>query len=434
MILIVLSLVCAGCAGSCQTGSTSPTGQKTSNGVVLIEPALASPQKIPGVVSWVLPDTPNGLHPTQVWFSIHGAPDNGMYIGASDHRTNSALYRLDVAAETITLVGDARSASEAANNWKPGETAEKFHMMPLHYKGRIYVATTDYSLLDSGFQQKRGFHWYAYDIAAQQFLDLSAKEPGGVAGEHAAIMATALDEKKGLLYGLETPHGKLFQYDIARGVTKDLGRPDFLTRTYYNAGRYIWTDDEGRVYFTVAGIDYVICWDPLIGFQAKTDWTLRSEFFQDKNIRIGQWSTDNMRCYLADYEANIYLFNNRDKSFTWLGKGKGDSSHYKNGQAFRIRVFNVTADEKTIYFMNDDAAQFSLFEFDFATKQTRRLCALSEIDPRLGGTRFYNRAGNDSWDAQGRFYIASFGPELQNSTEVIVTRIDPVLLKKHLGL
>jgi len=430
-ILIVVISAISGCAGK-----QSATVEQDSGPGVGHEPVVVQgrPQTIPGVVSWVLPATPNGLIPTQVWFSIAGVSDGNMYIGASDHRTNSALYRLDVAGETLTWVGDAASASMAAGNWKAGETAEKFHMRPIFYKGRVYVATTDYSLLDSGYMAKRGFHWYAYDIEARQFLDLSAKEPGGTAGEHASNMATAADEKNGLLYGLETPRGHLFQYDIAQGRTKDLGRPEFMTRAYYNAGRYIWTDNEGRVYFTVAGIDYVIAWDPVKGFKAMTDWRLRSEFFQDKNIRIGQWTADGMRCYLADYEANIYLFDNKDKSFTWLGKGQGDPAHYKNGQAFRIRVFNVTMDEKTVYFMNDDAQQFSLFEFDLATKKTRRLCALSDIDPRLGGTRYFNRAGNDSWDSQGRFYIASFGHELENSTDVIVTRIDPVLLKKQLGL
>jgi hypothetical protein len=134
-----------------------------------------SSEPISLVKSWILPSTENGLEPTQCWFSIACAPDGGMYIGASDHKTNSALYRIDTKTEELICVGDAKSASEAVNNWLPTETAEKFHVRPIYYKGRIYVATTDYSYLDEGYLKKRGFHWYAYDIDSKKFIDLSVK-------------------------------------------------------------------------------------------------------------------------------------------------------------------------------------------------------------------------------------------------------------------
>jgi hypothetical protein len=390
--------------------------------------------RIPGTKSWRLPPTPNGLQPTQCWFSIGSAPDGAMYIGASDHRTNSALYRLDTSSDVLRYVGDAKAASQAANNWLPDETAEKFHNRPLSYQGRVYVATTDYSLLDEGYLHKRGFHWYAYDTAADRLIDLSANEPSGVAGVHASIMATALDARNGLIYGLETPHGHLYRYDIARGVTTNLGRPGHLSAPYYNAGRYIWTDAGGRAYFTLAGINHVLYYDPVAGFGAAESWALRSVYFSDKCIRLGQWTPVGMRCYLADYEANFYLFDNRDRTFRHLGQGSGDARHYKDGAAFRIRVLDVAADERKIYFVNDDSELFSLFEFDVQTGATRRLCYLSDLDERLGGRTYFNRAGNDSWDRQGRFYIASFGGELESPTDVIVTRIDPIRLKSHLGL
>jgi hypothetical protein len=414
----------------CKTAKPVPDGLSFDDA----PSAPARPPVSSAVKSWVLPPTANGLVPTQCWFSIAAAPDGGVYIGASDHETNSALYRIDSATDELTIAGDARTASEAARNWLPGETAEKFHVRPIYWQGRVYVATTDYSSLDPGYIRKRGFHWYAYDLAEKRFIDLSASEPKGVAGEHASIMATCLDAKNGLLYGLESPHGWLYQYDSARKRTVNLGRPKFLKNEFYNAGRYIWADDEGRVYYTVAGVDNVLVWDPAKGFVDRTDWKMRSQIFRDKSLRLGQWTADGMRCYLADYEANFYLFNNADKSFTWLGRGEGDSSHYMRGETFRIRVLNVTADEKTIFFANDNSVKFSLFEYDIASKKTRRLCYLSELDSRLADPAFFNRAGNDSWDDKGRFYIASFGAERGKSPGVLVTRIDPVLLKKALGL
>jgi hypothetical protein len=54
-----------------------------------------------------------------------------------DHVTNAALFRLAAGTDRFVYVGDARSASEAAANWKPGETAEKFHTRPTWHDGKV---------------------------------------------------------------------------------------------------------------------------------------------------------------------------------------------------------------------------------------------------------------------------------------------------------
>jgi hypothetical protein len=54
-----------------------------------------------------------------------------------NHVTNAALYRLAAGTDQFVYVGDARSASEAAANWKPGETAEKFHTRPTWHNGKV---------------------------------------------------------------------------------------------------------------------------------------------------------------------------------------------------------------------------------------------------------------------------------------------------------
>jgi hypothetical protein len=126
---------------------------------------------------WTLPDTPNGLRPSQSWHATASSPDGDIYVAGMDHRTNAALYRLDWRKGELRLVGDARSASEAVGNWKPGETAQKFHTRPLWHRGKIYVATMNRSTLDDGYLSERGFHWYAYDPVEDKFSDLSVSEP-----------------------------------------------------------------------------------------------------------------------------------------------------------------------------------------------------------------------------------------------------------------
>ena len=155
--------------------------------------------KVPGFTSWVVPTTSNGLTPSQSWLSIGSSPDGQIYITGSDHKTNAALFRLGRQDVGLVYAGDARAASEAAANWLPGETAQKFHVRPLYYSNRLYLATADFTDENAGFLNHRGFHWYAYDPAADLLSDLSASEPGGVGGEHASIVAMAIDEERGLV-------------------------------------------------------------------------------------------------------------------------------------------------------------------------------------------------------------------------------------------
>jgi hypothetical protein len=81
------------------------------------------PEPLDGVWLWTLPDTPNGLRPTQSWHATASSSSGDIYVAGTDHKTNAALYRLDWRTGKLRLVGDARSASEAVGNWKPGETA-----------------------------------------------------------------------------------------------------------------------------------------------------------------------------------------------------------------------------------------------------------------------------------------------------------------------
>src|SRR5262249_26334803 len=128
---------------------------------------------------YFLPNTGDGLIPTQSWDAVGSSPSGAIYASGMDHVSNAALYPFRPSSGTLACVGDARSASEAANNWLPGEAVQKFHTRPLWYKGKVYVATLNYSNLDPNYLQARGAKWYVYDEAVGLFTDLSAAEPGG---------------------------------------------------------------------------------------------------------------------------------------------------------------------------------------------------------------------------------------------------------------
>ena len=198
---------------------------------------LAIRARLTGVWLWTLPDTPNGLRPTQSWHAIGSSPNGDIYVAGMDHKTNAALYRLDGRTGDLRLVGDARSASEAVGNWKPGETAQKFHTRPLWHRGKIYVATMNRSTLDDGYLSERGFRWYAYDPAENTFSDLSASEPGGTAVDHGNVVTLASDPVRNIIYAAGVPTGEIFRYEVSLGRTIRLGRPDAYDQRYVYTGR-----------------------------------------------------------------------------------------------------------------------------------------------------------------------------------------------------
>ena len=98
----------------------------------------ARPGTLDGSWLWVLPDTPEGLKPTQSWHATGSTPSGDIYVGGMDHATNSALYRIRPATGVLSYVGDAKSASRDADNLQDGETFEKFHTRPTWLKRRAW--------------------------------------------------------------------------------------------------------------------------------------------------------------------------------------------------------------------------------------------------------------------------------------------------------
>lgn len=78
---------------------------------------------IDGVTVWQLPNSPNGDRPDQCWLAVGSDVNGEIYILGHDHINNSMLYRMYQEDNVLRWVGDARTASEAADNWLPRETA-----------------------------------------------------------------------------------------------------------------------------------------------------------------------------------------------------------------------------------------------------------------------------------------------------------------------
>jgi len=411
---------------------------------------------LPGAAhSYRLPDV-GELSPTQCWYSLGSGSDGSVYIGASDHVSNAALFRLPPGGEQFVAVGDARSASLAADNWRDGETAEKFHVRPTELDGRIYLGGLDYSFYNAGYARERGFHWYAFDPADASFTDLSASEPDGVASP-LQLESLAADHARGLLYGAGVPRGHLLRYDPASGRSSDLGRPAALEDEFVEFDSFIWLGGDGRVYFAIEGSgelsEHVHYYDPQSKtFGQRRDWRFAdpgpqarkpaaeaSEEDKRRNIKapraaripkIGQCLADGSgrRCYMADNNGRIYRFSEPaggEAQWEYLGSVRFPAPHDET--LLVTRTFQLSPDERHIYLVNDryrGAPGVLLHRFDIASGDSRVLADLADLDPASDYRDFNLHCGHDAWDAEGRFYVGSFGLSGEGGN-VVVTRIDP---------
>ena len=372
----------------------------------------------PGLWYWTLPTTPNKLKPLQSWSGAAAAPNGDIYVAGMNHIDNAALYRLtpkggsaSKPGQTLTYVGDAKSASQAAKNWQAGEPIEKFHTQPVWQGTKIYVANLDYSFLDTGYLTRRGFHWYGYDWKNNGFRDLSATEPGGVGAPHGGLLSLVVDRSRNRIYGASSPTGDLYAYDIAKGRTMLLGRPNYA-RPYVYVGRAIWSSSTGRVYFTAGNnnsgakygspydpaiFNHVYYYDPATGFGEETSWALHDQRAIDAAQCFGSPRT----CYLMDNVGHVYRYAESPAappSWTYLGS-VGQKQDEKYGLVW---VLQVAPDQKTAYIL---ARRGQFFKFDIKSGVAKPVLNLYTREPSL---KNYDLYGSNAWDANGRFYFTAF--------------------------
>jgi len=245
--------------------------------------------------------TPNGLKPTQSWHCVGISPEGDIFVGGMNHLDNAALYRIEPSKGTLRYVGDARAATKNENNLQAGDMIEKFHTRPPWHNSSMYVSNMNRSYSNGEYLGKRGFHWFAYDINKDPFLDLSAIEPGGAAVDHVGIVSLTSDLRGEAIYGGQEPHGKLYKFYLTQNKTTDLGRPIGLTQKYVYTLRVMWVDSRNRLYWgmgkawyfddNTSVTDHMHVYDPRTGWSERKDWKFTSPIVSGKYdaMEVGQW-------------------------------------------------------------------------------------------------------------------------------------------------
>ncbi|MBI9099650.1 MAG: hypothetical protein JEY91_14315 [Spirochaetaceae bacterium] len=430
-------------------GCKEPTGlvdDPIVDDPIVDDPIVDDPDEdpVPPALFWQLPDAPSGSKPDQSWLAVGSDPDGNIYISGHDHQTNSMLYQLNQSDGILKWVGDARQASQDADNWETGETAEKFHTRPVYFDDRLYVATLDKSSMDTSYLNTRGFHWYAYDRNDDAFLDLSADEPNGVGAETLQIVTIQVDPASSTMYGMSIPENKVVSYNINSGTTTVLGNPTSWQSPgsasgYFYSNRFMWVDSRGRLYITGGTergqwnqgedstiFDSVWYYDPDTGF-GDTTFPLQGA----NAIEVGQWDREHEQLYVSDDQGQIYRFTDEGPTWEYLG-APGFKSAGTDFSRNKTWVFNLSADEEKIYIGRSDigAGQNEIWEFDIAAGTSSRLCTIIELDDTVGSEAFIT--GYDTWDNTGRFYMSVFS--MYDGENVYLMGVNPVSVKVENGI
>jgi hypothetical protein len=392
--------------------------------------ALPRNGAIDGVTLWNLPKTDNGMLPTQCWHSVGNSPEGDIYVSGMDHYTNSALYRLY--GDTLKYVGDAKSASQRANNWGANEYAEKFHTRPVFVNGMAYVAVLNKAYFNTDWETAPSGKWYTYNPVSGAFTDISAPQPGGVAIARGGFVTLAGDSKNNFVYGAVVPTDEIVKYDVTKKTFTNLGRPVGVVQKYVYCNRFMWIDSRNRLYLTQGGrwgevdpdaiFKHVHYYDPSSGFGERKDWPLEVTVA----VEIGQWNRKHTRVYMSDDQGRIYRFDENGPTWAYLSRVNLGGN---------VWVFHLSPDEKKIYIGNAISAPEKLMEYDITSKTVRELCAMRDLDRDFGEAN--RHTGYDAWDNEGRFYFTGF-KGLPNETPpadfVRLLRFDPVRVKVAKGL
>lgn len=160
--------------------------------------------------------------------AVSTASDGRIYYVLSSAKPDVAarMFSYDPGTGTVQYLGDL---SEAAGEKGANAVVQgKSHVSFVESRGKLYFATHlgYYSIIDGmekpggpprGMKPYPGGHFLAYDMASRKFENL-ATAPG-----HEGIITFNMDTRRGRLYGLTWPTGRLIRYDLAKRELKEIG-------------------------------------------------------------------------------------------------------------------------------------------------------------------------------------------------------------------
>ncbi len=345
-----------------------------------------------------------GFRTHSCWSGLGVSSRGDVYMTASNHLQsggNAAICKYDPVADKISVLGDLKSISTAANNWMPGESQHKVHTFLMeHADGKIYLASDDYD--PSPFL--RGAHVYTIDPATDQVVDFSktqpflmtknlnviantgkAEERSGVFIEFYGIKGLSLNPRApGVIYAMTYPDGHLIRYDTGNGAMQVVGQSKPVSYVFY-------TDNSGNAYYAKesgSGLS-------LVKYELATgNTTVVKSFFLGIELgAIAPTQSGNIVYCLEAATQKIYRLDCSKDSFTEFTTVCGTNW-------WQLYNLSLSPDGRSLYFVSNNNDRSTIRKIDLATKQCSEFLDINA----LLGSRDLCFGGVNVWDDAGNFY------------------------------
>jgi hypothetical protein len=344
---------------------------------------------------------PHGITTTTCWGGMGFDHRHNLYAAYTIEGANppdTALVRYNVQTGVKQWLGTLRGISAAEGNLEDGESMAKVHALIREHNGKLYFASHDFH----GAQDyHRGAHIYSFDVAAEQFEDLSKTDPGGVSGAHQGIIALEVLRPQNTLVGHLFPSSDTISYDLsARKSTVYPAPPADRGR---GASRHLMVNpDTAKVYFWYATKE-----SPLQSLDLKTGEyrTLSGQGVVHRGSATSMGKTpDGKTYYFGDEGGYFYAFHVDRERLVELGNLMSPEEHAQ-GFSFQGRLI-LSHDAKKLFVMGPyyrspgTYLKNKLMGYDIPSG-ARQL--LADFTPQIDGAWFYGGAIDD----QGRIYYCN---------------------------
>jgi hypothetical protein len=376
---------------------------------------------------------PEGAKLTTCWDAVAIDDRQRVYIAFSDQNNqtphDTVLLRYDTRSDTRELLGTLRQISRDEGNLAEGETIAKIHVPFQEYRGKFYFSSHDYHSYKGpeDLAQRRGGHFYSYDLKSGKFADLSKTDAGGVSVPQQGIIGLTILRKQNKLAGFTFPHGDILIHDLDRGTTTH--HPGVAEhRQGGKPTRQIFATDKGKVYFSY----YDKRSSPLYAFDVHTGAVETTKYRYHFGMIYGAIPTrDGSRIYVVDLLGNLYVFHTAEERLEDLGSLLPSEQIAAGVKVEICYALVLSRDEKKLYTFPSrlsEAPALRIYEHDLASGQKRQV---ADFTASLNGsTSDADRAdrngritGSGVIDEKGRMYFGyhESGDEGRNGVLLQVT-------------
>lgn len=234
---------------------------------------------------------PSGFEDAHDSYNAVSTASNGTiyYVLSSDKADLAAqMYAYDPATGKSRRVGDLNQAAGEAQLHAIAQG--KSHVSFAEANGKLYFATHIgyYTIIDGmekpgippkGMKPYPGGHFLSYDMASGKYENLAT------APRNEGIIAFQMDTRRGRLYGLTWPTGRLLRYDLDSRKLKDIGAVSGegeagKGQTFRTICRSLTVDpNDGAVYFSTSDGQIHRYWPDRDAVEVVAGDDLRKDYF-----------------------------------------------------------------------------------------------------------------------------------------------------------